>query len=82
MECQCGLHGLTSNNEICQPQAACGLKPKDSVVNIDVTDMDNELAAAEYIDDIYKFYKLTEVMLYACVLSLHLKRKRDLNFTE
>lgn len=33
--------------------------------------MDNELAAAEYIDDIYKFYKLTEVMLYAFVFFLY-----------
>lgn len=63
---------LTSNNnKICQPQAACGLKPKDLVVNIDATDIDNELAAAEYIDDIYKFYKLTEVMLYAFVFFLY-----------
>ncbi|KAG4962043.1 hypothetical protein JHK82_038730 [Glycine max] len=40
-------------------KAACGL-PRDFVMNIDATDMDNELAAAEYIDDIYKFYKETE----------------------
>jgi len=41
-------------------------------VSIDATDMDNELAAAEYIDDIYKFYKETEVMLYAFFLCLSL----------
>ncbi|XP_050887219.1 G2/mitotic-specific cyclin S13-6 [Lathyrus oleraceus] len=29
-------------------------------MNIDATDKDNELAATEYIDDIYKFYKLSE----------------------
>ncbi|TKY57116.1 G2/mitotic-specific cyclin-1 [Spatholobus suberectus] len=40
-------------------KAASGL-PRDLVVNIDSTDMDNELAAAEYIDDIYKYYKDTE----------------------
>ncbi|CAJ1971237.1 unnamed protein product [Sphenostylis stenocarpa] len=40
-------------------KAACGL-PRELVVNIDATDMDNELAAAEYIDDIYEFYKNTE----------------------
>ncbi|KAL3035615.1 hypothetical protein AAZX31_02G261300 [Glycine max] len=40
-------------------KAACGL-PRDLLVSIDATDMDNELAAAEYIDDIYKFYKETE----------------------
>lgn len=45
-------------------QVACGLayKPKDAVEDIDATDIDNELAAVEYIDDIYKFYKLTEVI--------------------
>ncbi|KAF5751631.1 hypothetical protein HS088_TW02G00646 [Tripterygium wilfordii] len=43
-------------------KAACGLanKPKDPVVNIDADDVDDILAVAEYIDDIYKFYKLTE----------------------
>ncbi|XP_020223332.1 G2/mitotic-specific cyclin S13-7 [Cajanus cajan] len=40
-------------------QAACGV-PRDSVVNIDETDKDNELAAAEYIDDMYMFFKETE----------------------
>ncbi|KAL9316039.1 hypothetical protein ACSQ67_017040 [Phaseolus vulgaris] len=40
-------------------KAACGL-PRELVVNIDATDTDNELAAAEYIDDIYEFYKNTE----------------------
>jgi len=33
-------------------------------VNIDETDNDNELAALDYIDDIYEFYKNTEVMFY------------------
>ncbi|KAJ9146619.1 hypothetical protein P3X46_028858 [Hevea brasiliensis] len=43
-------------------KAACGLakKPEQSLVNIDATDLENELAAVEYVDDIYKFYKLTE----------------------
>ncbi|KAI4308233.1 hypothetical protein L6164_031330 [Bauhinia variegata] len=43
-------------------KVACGLtnKPRDLVVDIDAADIDNELAAVEYIDDIYKFYKLTE----------------------
>ncbi|KAL5101554.1 hypothetical protein RYX36_005881 [Vicia faba] len=35
--------------------------PNDMVImNIDATDKDNELAATEYLDDIYKFYKLSE----------------------
>ncbi|KAF5727581.1 hypothetical protein HS088_TW22G01277 [Tripterygium wilfordii] len=43
-------------------KAACELtnKPKDPVANIDAADVDDVLAVVEYIDDIYKFYKLTE----------------------
>ncbi|OAY57925.1 G2/mitotic-specific cyclin S13-7 [Manihot esculenta] len=43
-------------------KAACGLakRPEESLVNIDASDVENELAAVEYVDDIYKFYKLTE----------------------
>ncbi|RZC20345.1 G2/mitotic-specific cyclin S13-6 [Glycine soja] len=33
---------------------------KDQILDIDASDVDNELAAVEYIDDIYKFYKLVE----------------------
>lgn len=44
-------------------QAACGVskKPKDTIVDIDAADVDNELAAAEYVEDIYTYYKQTEV---------------------
>ncbi|XP_075506303.1 G2/mitotic-specific cyclin S13-7-like [Primulina tabacum] len=40
----------------------CGLdkKPKDLIVDIDAADVENELAAVEYIEDIYSFYKLAE----------------------
>ncbi|KAK4272428.1 hypothetical protein QN277_020989 [Acacia crassicarpa] len=43
-------------------KAACGVtnKPKEQIVDIDAVDTGNELAAVEYIDDIYKFYKLVE----------------------
>ncbi|KAK9671163.1 hypothetical protein RND81_12G010600 [Saponaria officinalis] len=43
-------------------KAACGLsnKPKEAVVDIDASDVDNELAVVEYIEDLYKFYKLAE----------------------
>ncbi|PWA75772.1 G2/mitotic-specific cyclin-1 [Artemisia annua] len=44
-------------------KAVCGLnyKPKPkNVVNIDAQDVDNELAEVEYVEDIYKFYKLVE----------------------
>ncbi|XP_073222884.1 G2/mitotic-specific cyclin S13-7-like isoform X4 [Cicer arietinum] len=42
-------------------KAACGLtnKPKE-IVDIDAGDANNELAAVEYIEDIYKFYKIIE----------------------
>ncbi|GAB2295621.1 G2/mitotic-specific cyclin-2 [Dionaea muscipula] len=46
-------------------KAACGLvdhKPKKEpmVDNIDAGDANNELAVVEYVEDIYKFYKLME----------------------
>ncbi|KAJ6984896.1 hypothetical protein NC653_023014 [Populus alba x Populus x berolinensis] len=41
-------------------KAACG-KPKDTLVEIDAADVNNELAVVEYVDDMYEFYKLTEV---------------------
>lgn len=43
-------------------KAACGVtkKPKDLIVDIDAKDVDNELAAVEYIEDMYNYYKLTE----------------------
>ncbi|KAF7803980.1 G2/mitotic-specific cyclin S13-7 [Senna tora] len=43
-------------------KAACGVtnKPKEQIVDIDAADASNELAAVEYIEDIYKFYKLHE----------------------
>ncbi|KAJ0084764.1 hypothetical protein Patl1_30108 [Pistacia atlantica] len=43
-------------------KAASGLtdKPKDLIPDIDAADIDNELAVVEYVDDIYKYYKLAE----------------------
>lgn len=44
-------------------KVACGLinKPQNEIIaNIDASDVDDELAAVEYVDDIYKYYKLTE----------------------
>lgn len=43
-------------------KAACGLtnKPKEQIVDIDAADVGNDLAAVEYVEDIYKFYKLVE----------------------
>jgi hypothetical protein len=60
---QCRL--IIRMNIICQTQAACRVVPKDLVENIDAFYKDNELTATEYIDDIYKYYKLSEVMFYA-----------------
>ncbi|XAR69534.1 hypothetical protein NMG60_11001161 [Bertholletia excelsa] len=44
-------------------KTACGLteRPKErQIVDIDATDVNNELAVVEYVEDIYKFYKLVE----------------------
>lgn len=43
-------------------KVACGIttKPKDPVVNIDESDINNELAEVEYVEDIYTFYKQSE----------------------
>lgn len=43
-------------------KAACGMtkKPKEKVVDIDAGDAHNELAAFEYIEDIYTYYKEAE----------------------
>ncbi|GKA08268.1 ubiquitin carboxyl-terminal hydrolase, partial [Tanacetum coccineum] len=43
-------------------KVACGItaRPKDPMVNIDASDINNELAETEYVEDIYKFYKLSE----------------------
>ena len=42
-------------------QAACGLKKKEEIVDIDSVDAKNDLAAVEYVEDIYSFYKSVEV---------------------
>ncbi|XP_042493074.1 G2/mitotic-specific cyclin S13-7-like [Macadamia integrifolia] len=41
---------------------ACGLinKSSDPIVNIDIEDVDNHLAMVDYVEDLYKFYKLEE----------------------
>ncbi|KAK1359993.1 hypothetical protein POM88_044467 [Heracleum sosnowskyi] len=45
-------------------KAASGLtkKPKAQIVDIDAADANNELTAVEYVEDMYKFYKLVEVL--------------------
>ncbi|KAK1365278.1 hypothetical protein POM88_040839 [Heracleum sosnowskyi] len=58
-----GLYSILS----ARSKVACGLvnRPKDGLItNIYATDVDDELAAVEYVYDIYKFYKLTEVTIY------------------
>lgn len=46
-------------------QAACGVtkKPKEEIFDIDAADVGNELAAVEYVEDIYTFYKEAEVCI-------------------
>ncbi|PIA59988.1 hypothetical protein AQUCO_00400697v1 [Aquilegia coerulea] len=48
---------LTARSKI-----ACGTtnKPKDLVRDIDAADGNNQLAAVEYVEDLYKYYKLVE----------------------
>ncbi|KAL3347544.1 hypothetical protein AABB24_021291 [Solanum stoloniferum] len=41
-------------------KAACGLANRPKIDDIDAADADNHLAAVEYVEDIYNFYKLTE----------------------
>ncbi|XP_043707902.1 G2/mitotic-specific cyclin S13-7-like isoform X4 [Telopea speciosissima] len=43
-------------------EAACGLvnKSSDPIINIDTADVDNHLAMVDYVEDLYKFYKLEE----------------------
>ncbi|KGN54685.1 G2/mitotic-specific cyclin S13-7 [Cucumis sativus] len=43
-------------------KAACGItkKPKEQIFDIDAADVGNELAAVEYVEDIYTFYKEAE----------------------
>ena len=46
-------------------QAACGIakKLKEQIIDIDAADVNNDLAGVEYVEDIYKFYKLVEVCI-------------------
>ncbi|KAK4766453.1 hypothetical protein SAY87_008095 [Trapa incisa] len=43
-------------------KAACGIstKPKEQALDIDAADAGNELAAVEYVEDLYRFYKEAE----------------------
>ncbi|KAL6614314.1 hypothetical protein ACP70R_036584 [Stipagrostis hirtigluma subsp. patula] len=43
-------------------KVACGItdKPQQAIEDIDKLDGDNELAVVDYIEDIYKFYKIAE----------------------
>lgn len=43
-------------------KAACEIPklPKDIIPDIDASDKDNQLAVVDYVEDLYKFYKLAE----------------------
>jgi hypothetical protein len=41
-------------------------------VEIDAADVNNELAVVEYVDDMYEFYKLTEVKISPFSLYIYL----------
>ncbi|KAH7677253.1 Cyclin B and related kinase-activating proteins protein [Dioscorea alata] len=63
-------HGTSSKKKVhtltsvltARSKAACGVvdKPKDQVEDIDALDADDQLAVADYVEDIYKFYKHSE----------------------
>ncbi|KAI3845593.1 hypothetical protein MKW98_031215 [Papaver atlanticum] len=42
------------------PRSKTVYVPNDSIVDIDAEDTDNPLAAVEYVEDLYKFYKIAE----------------------
>lgn len=41
-------------------KAACGITNKPKILDIDESDKDNHLAAVEYVDDMYSYYKEVE----------------------
>ncbi|CAA0266020.1 unnamed protein product [Arabidopsis thaliana] len=43
-----------------QSKAACGIVNKPKILDIDESDKDNHVAAVEYVDDMYSFYKEVE----------------------
>ena len=48
-------------------QAVCGgfmQKKQEELPNIDADDVGNQLAVVDYIEDIYSFYRKTEVRAY------------------
>ncbi|KAL9261947.1 G2/mitotic-specific cyclin S13-6-like protein [Drosera capensis] len=53
---------LTARSKAISFKAACGIssEPKETIVDIDSGDADNELAVVEYVEDIYEYYKLSE----------------------
>ena len=55
-------------------QVACGLtnKPKETIVDIDAADAGNDLAAVEYVEDMYLFFKLIEVCPFLRFLCIDL----------
>ncbi|KAF1859143.1 hypothetical protein Lal_00000974, partial [Lupinus albus] len=55
-------------------------KPKEQVIDIDAGDTSNELAVVEYIEDIYKFYKLVEIYHTFYVKWIYLLKSNDDTF--
>jgi hypothetical protein len=65
-------------------QAACGVfdaemheAQPEPVPNIDEHDTGNQLCVVEYIEDIYSFYRKTEVQ--SCVPADYMSRQSDIN---
>ncbi|GAB2281051.1 hypothetical protein Dimus_015662 [Dionaea muscipula] len=62
-ECKCEA---TTTNEAATIGGVARKQEDLIIVNIDEASGDDELAVAEYVEDIYKFYKLTEGESHTC----------------
>ncbi|MCO5606165.1 hypothetical protein L7F22_060352 [Adiantum nelumboides] len=64
-------------------EAACGgfevemEEAEEALPNIDIDDVGNQLAVVDYIEDIYSFYRKTEIQ--SCVSPEYMTRQTDIN---
>ncbi|KAI3952967.1 hypothetical protein MKX01_028659 [Papaver californicum] len=54
------VHKLTLVLGTARNKSVCDVPKESNIVDIDGADVDNPLAVVDYVEDIYKFYKLTE----------------------
>lgn len=53
-------HKLTLVHGTARNKAACDVPKESDIVDIDGADVGNPLAVVEYVEEMYKFYKLSE----------------------